>query len=200
MARFLLDKGVLIESVQPDITMPSLDNPFAARMRPAPARPGRRLALLADSSADAVMDAPASLRIAFASGDRRRVDQHFGSATAFVLYDVNGEGAAMSGIGEFPAEAMNGNEDRLSARVAFLAGCDAVFVLAIGASAIGQLRARGVQPLRVLETDEIAALLKDVAAAIAAGGVPCVERALAAKRKRADGDRFAVMEVAGWEG
>jgi nitrogen fixation protein NifX len=198
MARFLLEEGTLFKPVFLDIMMPGFVDPSVGGMRPA--RAGRRLTLLARSSTGSAMAGPASLRIAFASGDRLRVDQHFGSARAFVLYDVSGEGAAMSGIGEFPAEAMNGNEDKLAAKVEFLAGCDAVFVLAIGASAIGQLWARGVQPLRVLETDEIAALLREIAAAIVAGGVPWVERALAARRGRVDGDRFAAMEEAGWEG
>ena len=145
------------------------------------------------------MDAPvpATLRIAFASDDRRRVNQHFGSATAFVLYDVSAGGAALCGIGEFSPEARNGNEDKLGGKVDFLAGCDAVFVFAVGASAIRQLLARGVQPLRVSETDSIDALLRSLSAAIVDGGVPWIERALDRRAAR-ESDRFAAMEAAGW--
>jgi len=83
--------------------------------------------------------------------------------------------------------------------VDFLAGCDAVFVFAIGASAIKQLLALGVQPLRVGEIDAIDMLLKGVESAIAEGGVVWVDRALAARRKSCECDRFAVMEEEGWQ-
>ncbi|MDR2030974.1 MAG: nitrogen fixation protein NifX [Azoarcus sp.] len=143
--------------------------------------------------------APATLRVAFASGDRKRVDQHFGAATAFVLYDVSREESRMAGMAEFPAEMLDGSENKLAARVDFLAGCDAVFVFAIGASAIEQLLARGVQPLRVGETDVIDTLLKGIGDAMRQGGTPWIERALAAKQKQKAGDRFALMEAEGWE-
>ncbi|MDR0716232.1 MAG: nitrogen fixation protein NifX [Azoarcus sp.] len=145
------------------------------------------------------MNASATLRVAFASGDRKRVDQHFGSATAFVLYDVSGEESRMAGVAEFPEEAMDGGENKLAARMDALAGCDAVFVFAIGASAIKQLLGRGVQPLRVGETDMIGAILENVGNALREGGAPWIERALAAKRKAGERDRFALMEAEGWE-
>lgn len=140
------------------------------------------------------------LRIAFASTDRVRVNQHFGAAEGFVLYEVGSEGATLTGVGEFPAEAMDGNEDKLAAKVEFLAGCAAVFVMAIGASAIKQLLAKGVQPIRVNETDAIDNLIRDVSAAMKEGGVPWIDRALAAQAKAASDDRFAAMEDEGWQG
>ncbi|MDR2261293.1 MAG: nitrogen fixation protein NifX [Azoarcus sp.] len=145
------------------------------------------------------MNGPATLRVAFASGDRKRVNQHFGSATAFVLYDVSKEESKMAGVAEFPEEAMDGGENKLAARMDFLAGCDAVFVFAIGASAIKQLLGRGVQPLRVGETDAIDTLLKEIGGAMREGGAPWIERALAAKRKAGERDRFARMEAEGWK-
>lgn len=140
------------------------------------------------------------LKLAFASDDRVRVNQHFGAAQAFVIYTVTPSGATVSGFGEFPEEAMDGNENKLLAKVDFLAGCDAVFVHAIGASAIKQLLARGVQPIRVTEVDAIDELIKDVSQAMQAGGVPWIDRALAAQSRAAGPDRFAAMEAEGWEG
>ncbi|MCX8146689.1 MAG: NifB/NifX family molybdenum-iron cluster-binding protein [Azovibrio sp.] len=140
------------------------------------------------------------LTLAFASADRQRVDQHFGAATAFVIYRVTPAGARISGLGEFPASAMDGNENKLQAKVDFLAGCDAVFVQAIGASAIKQLLAKGVQPIRVGAVDRIADLIAEVSCAMQAGGVPWIERALATQAKAGAADRFAAMEAEGWDG
>jgi nitrogen fixation protein NifX len=147
------------------------------------------------------------LKLAFASGDRARVNLHFGAATAFVVYEVGPDKTVLSGFAKFPEAAMDGNENKLAAKIAFLADCDAVFVRAIGASAIKQLLARGVQPIRVGRTDDIAELLREVRAALrensAKGHVPWIRRALAAKANDSPndgGDRFARMEREGWEG
>lgn len=140
------------------------------------------------------------LKVAFASTDRVRVNQHFGAAEGFVIYNVGPDKAAPIGFGEFPEEAMDGNEDKLAAKIDFLAGCAAVFVLAIGASAIKQLLAKGIQPIRVNEIDGIEELLADLSKAMQAGGVPWIERALAAQAKAAASERFCRMEEEGWEG
>lgn len=140
------------------------------------------------------------IKIAFASSDRLRVDQHFGAAERFVIYEVTLDRANLAGVAEFAPEAMDGNENKLGAKVDFLAGCAAVYVMAIGASAIKQLLARGIQPIRVGEVDSVYELLVEVGKAIEEGGVAWVDRALAAQAKARDGDRFADMEDEGWQG
>jgi nitrogen fixation protein NifX len=139
-----------------------------------------------------------TLRVAFATTDRQRVNQHFGAAEAFAIYDVEPGRANLVGYGEFAAEAMDGNEDKLAAKIGFLDGCQAVYVMAVGASAIKQLLARGIQPIRCDEVDEVAQLLEELATAMRDGGVPWVDKAVAAQN-RSD-DRFADMADEGWEG
>lgn len=140
------------------------------------------------------------LKIAFASDDRSRVNQHFGSALGFVLYLVGPDKTARVGYGEFPEEAMDGNEGKLAAKVDFLDGCAAVFIMAIGGSAIKQLLARGIQPIRITESDRIDDLLADLSRAMREGGVPWIDRALAAQAKAREADRFSRMEEEGWQG
>ena len=76
------------------------------------------------------------LKVAFASTDRTRVNQHFGAAEGFVIYEVTPDKATLVGVAEFAEEAMDGNEDKLGAKIDFLDGCTAVYVMAIGASAM----------------------------------------------------------------
>ena len=142
----------------------------------------------------------AVLKVAFASTDRTRVNQHFGAAEGFVVYEVTPEKATLVGVAEFAEEAMDGNEDKLGAKVDFLEGCAAVYVMAIGASAIKKLMAKGIQPIRVDEVDVIDDLLFDISKAITEGGVAWVDRAIAAQIKAKSEDRFASMEEEGWEG
>ncbi|WP_291992831.1 NifB/NifX family molybdenum-iron cluster-binding protein [Candidatus Accumulibacter sp. ACC003] len=140
------------------------------------------------------------IRVAFASSDRRRVDQHFGAAESFAVYEVTSDQSTLLGVGDFTREAMDGNEDKLAAKLAFLESCDAVYVLAIGASAIRQLIARGIQPLRINEYSEVDELLDDIVLALNQGGVAWIERALAARARSHSEQRFARMEDEGWQG
>ena len=146
----------------------------------------------------------AVLRVAFASTDRVRVNQHFGAAEGFAVYDVEPGRATLVGVAEFCSEqfnnAMDGNENKLAAKVDFLAGCAAVYVLAIGGSAIKQLTAKGIVPLRIDEVDRIDELLRDISTAIDSGGVAWIDRAIAAQARTKSDDRFAAMEEEGWQG
>lgn len=139
------------------------------------------------------------LKVAFASTDRTRVNQHFGAAEGFVIYEVTPEKATLVGVAEFAEEAMDGNEDKLAAKIDFLDGCAAVYVMAIGASAIKKLMAKGVQPIRVDEQDGIDELLVEISKAMSDGGVAWIDRAIAAQDKAKPEDRFAAMESEGWD-
>lgn len=141
-----------------------------------------------------------TIRVAFASDDRVRVNQHFGAAEGFVIHDVGPDKTALVAVGEFVAAAMDGNEDKLAAKIDFLAGCAAVFVMAIGASAIKQLVAADIQPVRVAPAegcgDRIDAILADIQAGMRAGGVPWIDKALAAQKSP---ERFARIAEEAWE-
>ena len=139
------------------------------------------------------------IKVAFATTDRTRVNQHFGAAEAFAIYEVMPDRATLVGIGEFAEEAMDGNEDKLIAKVDFLEGCAAVYVMAVGASAIKKLMAKGIQPIRTAEVEAVDELLAEISRAMTEGGVAWVDRAMAAQAKKAE-DRFANMEEEGWQG
>ena len=100
-----------------------------------------------------------SVKIAFASNDRREVNQHFGAAEAFSVYELNEAGARLVEVAEFIETAMDGHEGKLAAKVGLLNGCAAVYCNAVGASAIQQLLVKGVQPMRVDEGTLIEELL-----------------------------------------
>lgn len=140
------------------------------------------------------------LRVAFASNDRMKVNQHFGAAEGFAIYDIGTDSSALVAVGEFPEEAMDGNESKLASKVDFLTGCVAVYVQAIGASAIKQLLSKGVQPIRVADSDDITELIQDISGAMKEGGVPWIDRALAQQTKAAASGRFDEMEKEGWQG
>lgn len=101
----------------------------------------------------------AKVKIAFATCDRRAVNQHFGAAEAFAIYEVGEHETRLIEVAEFIETAMDGHEGKLAAKVALLDDCAAVYCNAVGASAIQQLLAAGIQPMRVDEGTLIDELL-----------------------------------------
>ncbi len=100
-----------------------------------------------------------TVKIAFATSDRRAVNQHFGAAEAFAIFEVGETGNRLIEVAEFMETAMDGHEGKLAAKVELLGDCAAVYCNAVGASAIQQLLAAGIQPMRVDEGTSIDELL-----------------------------------------
>ncbi len=154
------------------------------------------------------------LKVAFASDDRMRVNQHFGASVGFAIYALDEVRTQLVSVAEFAPEFIDGNEsdagaqgnadeagagrshNKLPAKIAALAGCAAVYCLAVGGSAAKQLLAAGVQPLRLEENTSIDYLLGELQKAVRDGGVPWVEKALGRNK---DADRFARMASEGWQ-
>lgn len=137
-----------------------------------------------------------TLKIAFATGDRRHVDQHFGSAESFVMYAVGANGHTFAEAVRFASALQDGNEDKLAERIDALEGCAAVYVQAVGSSAIQRLLGIGVQPIKVMPGTPIADALKAVKHEIAAATTPWIARAL---RIHKDPSRFEAMSAEDWD-
>ena len=136
------------------------------------------------------------LKVAFASDDRTLVNQHFGASLGFAIFALDGERARLVEVAEFAEESMDGNENKLPAKIQALSGCAAVYCLAVGGSAVRQLLARGVQPIRLEQETSIERLLTDLQRAVREGGVPWVDKAL---RRAKDDRRFDRMAEEGWQ-
>lgn len=101
-----------------------------------------------------------SLKLAFASTDGQVVDEHFGAAPRFQVFTLNETGAHRSAV--VVCNTGEGHDDkRLSERIAALRDCRAVFCTAIGQGALRQLRASGLEAIRVAENQDISQLIAD---------------------------------------
>lgn len=136
------------------------------------------------------------LKVAFATDNRVDVNQHFGSTRGFAIHALDAERGRLVGVSAFAEDAMDGNEQKLVARIDALAGCAAVYCLAAGASAVRQLLALGVQPVRLDEPTAIEPLLAELVKAMRDGGVPWIDKVL---RRGADAGRFDRMADEGWQ-
>lgn len=108
---------------------------------------------------DTIREDAMTVKIAFATSDRKAVNQHFGAAEAFAVYELGELDARLVEVAQFTETEMDGHEGKLAAKVELLGDCAAVYCNAAGASAIQQLLAAGIQPMRVDEGSSIEELL-----------------------------------------
>jgi nitrogen fixation protein NifX len=139
-----------------------------------------------------------ALKIAFATTDMETVNQHFGSAKSFAVYAVDMENAQMLEAAQFGELSQDGNEDKLSVKLDLLDGCAAVYCQAVGGSAINQLIARNIQPVKVHEGSKIKDLIVDLQNEIKAGPSSWLAKAMN-QHKGPDPDRFNKMADEDWD-
>ena len=155
-----------------------------------------------------------AIKVAFATTDMLHVNQHFGSARSFAIYAVNPERTELIEAAQFGDLSQDGNddcrdaggrakqgasaEDKLSVKIQMLEGCAAVYCQAIGASAIKQVVAQGIQPVKVHEGSIISDLLADLQAEMKSGLSGWLAKAVR-QNKGPDPARFDAMEKEGWD-
>ena len=147
---------------------------------------------------DAIMD-PEALVVAFASLDGEMVDQHFGSAQGFFVYEVTADSARLITQKTFGYEKKDGNEDKLKPKLAWLAGCDVVYCGSVGGSATRQLVALGINPVQVKGGPDVEELLGALQRELNGVDAFWLQNILNQKQRQGDTDRFAAMAADEWD-
>lgn len=142
--------------------------------------------------------AAAAIKVAFASNDMRHVNQHFGAAEGFAVYQVDMDNATLHEALQFGQQAQDGNDDKLAAKIALIDGCAAVYCQAVGASAVQQLLLAGIQPVKVSQNAVIAELIEALQQELRSGPSAWLAKAMS-RQQRADPTRFSTMAEDAWE-
>ena len=87
------------------------------------------------------------LKVAFTSSDGETVDQHFGMATEYRIWEI-GPDHAEPLVTVSPLVTEGDEEDRTAARAAAVAGCAIVCTQQIGGPAAAKLVARRIHPMK----------------------------------------------------
>ena len=157
----------------------------------------RHLKLVSDQTS---VENRAALKLAFASSDRKTVNQHFGAAQAFVVYEVRASDFQLAEVVEFSGQSTvrDGHEAKLEAKIRLLEGCSAVYCNAVGASAIRQLLAAGIQPLKVDEGSGVEEQVELLQQAWVVQPPVWLQRSLRQVQGADEDQRFAAMAREGW--
>jgi nitrogen fixation protein NifX len=129
------------------------------------------------------------MKIAFATTDGINVDEHFGRAGAFAVYELTEDGFVFSETRRFAkgrdraVEESKGmgqtHDDLVEKKVSRLADCKIVYLTEIGGPSASRLIRRGVMPVKVKETVSIEESLKKLLATVRKSPPPWLRKALA---------------------
>jgi nitrogen fixation protein NifX len=130
------------------------------------------------------------MRIAFTSTDGQRVDEHFGQATHFHVWEVDADRAEpVAIVGAFgaqrraegpgaPASSPPDDDDRIAARAEAIAGCTLVYTMQIGGPAAARLVARRICPMKTGVEVPIAEAVEKLQQVLRGRPPPWLRRAL----------------------
>lgn len=138
------------------------------------------------------------LKVAFATTDMETVNQHFGSASSFSIYAFDQYKIRLFEVVQFGDLEQDGKEDKLLAKLDALEECIAVYSQAMGASAIAQLKARNIQPARVVSGSSITEIIEGLQNELRTAPSVWLASAMQ-KQKTDDPGRFDDMEAEGWD-
>lgn len=140
----------------------------------------------------------AALKVGFTSTDMKSVNQHFGYTESMAIYAVDAERSKLIEVFQFGEVDISGDEDKLSSKLEALEGCIAVYTQAAGASAVGQLKAMGVFPVKVSAGASIQDLLESLQEELRMGPSAWLAKAMKSNMML-DPSRFDEMENQGWD-
>lgn len=118
------------------------------------------------------------MKVAFATQDKQRVDAHFGWAPHIAVYDIDRLGYRYVETFDFAAEDEDGNEDKLTGKLAALDDVAIVYVAAIGGSAAARVVAKKVHPVKLPTAEPILDVLDRLQTVLAGTPPPWLRKAL----------------------
>ncbi len=102
------------------------------------------------------------MKVAFATTDGARIDEHFGRAARFAVYEFTKEGFAPLGERVFSDEGRDAALERtrglgaehdaaVAAKVERLSDCSIIYITEIGGPSAARLGKKGIMPVKVKE-------------------------------------------------
>jgi len=119
------------------------------------------------------------MKVAFATQDQQRVDAHFGWAKHLAVYDIDAAGYRFVQDFSFGDDlAEDGNEDKLSPKLAAIHDCAIVYLAAIGGSAAARVVAAKIHPVKVAAPEPILDILDKLQEVLRGTPPPWLRKAL----------------------
>lgn len=117
------------------------------------------------------------MKVAFASSDKVHIDEHFGQAEEFVLWEIGPDDASFAGLVQIQAHGPD-EEDKIAARASALTDCAIVYVAQIGGPAAAKLVAHHIHPIKSKEQEPITAVVEKLQEVLRGNPPPFLRKAM----------------------
>jgi len=117
------------------------------------------------------------MKVAFASTDKVHVDEHFGKAEEFYIWNIGPDEAALSGVVQVKAEE-GYIDDKIEARTAALSDCALVYVGEIGGPAAARLVQKKIHPIKSKECEPITVVVEKLQEVLKGNPPPWLRKAM----------------------
>ncbi len=117
------------------------------------------------------------MKVAFASTDKVHVNEHFGRAEQFYIWEVSPEEAEFTGVVQVKTEG-DDEADRIEARCAGLDDCALVYVAQIGGPAAARLVQKKIHPIKSKEQEPITAVVAKLQDVLKGSPPPWLRKAM----------------------
>ncbi len=118
-----------------------------------------------------------SMKVAFASTDKIHVDEHFGKAEEFYIWNIGPDIAEFSGVLQVN-EGDGDVDDRIEARTAALSDCALVYVGQIGGPAAARLVQKRIHPIKSKECEPISVVVNKLQDVLKGNPPPWLRKAM----------------------
>ena len=117
------------------------------------------------------------MKVAFASTDKVHVDEHFGKAEEFYIWDIGPDDATLSGVVQVKTEE-GYIDDKIEARTAALSDCALVYVGEIGGPAAARLVQKKIHPIKSKECEPITLVVEKLQEVLRDNPPPWLRKAM----------------------
>ncbi len=128
------------------------------------------------------------MKVAFATTDGKNVDEHFGRAGTFAIYEMTEKGSRFIELRKFAdgvdqdivgtKDMGQAHDDKVQAKVDRLADCKLIYLTEIGGPSAARLVKKGIMPMKVKEVVSIEDALKQLSATISKSPPPWLRKAM----------------------
>jgi nitrogen fixation protein NifX len=118
-----------------------------------------------------------AMKVAFASSDKKHIDEHFGWAKNFVIWEIEPHQARLAGAVQVQQNG-DDEDDKIEARLEVLRDCAIVYVTQIGGPAAAKLVANRIHPIKSKEQEPIAEVVKKLQQVLSDNPPPWLKKAM----------------------
>ncbi len=118
------------------------------------------------------------MKVAFATKDLVSVDEHFGWAKQFAVYDITKDGFKLAEVVK-SEESPENEDDKINSKIDAVRGCAIVYCQAIGPTAAARVVKAQIHPIKVEKVIPIEEALNSLVAMLNGNPPPWIKRIVA---------------------